>query len=450
MSFDLDINAAGIDTTTKFGVWKNKFGKSFSSAADEAHALAAFAKADARIVSHNAKNSTYKLGHNEFSGLEWEEFKGNYVGDSTGAKAYMSRERKYDLSLKSKADAAPRSLDWSTDGAVTPIKNQGQCGSCWAFSTTGAVEGAYQVGGGDLTSLSEQMLVDCDTTDQGCNGGLMDNAFSWIESNGGICTEDSYPYTGVTGTCSQSANCAKAVTVSDYSDVTPNDEDALKAAVAIGPVSVAIEADQSVFQSYTSGILDSTGCGTNLDHGVLVVGYGTQMGQDYWKVKNSWGETWGMDGYILMARGDNTCGISMEPSYPTGVSGPGATDDSAPAADDDDSTPSTDDSAGSTHYSDPNDGGCLSDEINIQITGVDGSCCSATCTTAACPTDVPSGVTAGAQCALQNAGTGDKYCALICAPTTDEKALRAGDAQCGDKASCKASSGTGICTYDSR
>ncbi|KAH8075020.1 transferase [Aureococcus anophagefferens] len=370
----VDLNSPDMEASSKFGLWKSTFEVAYETAEAEARALAAFLETDARIVAHNAKNSTYKLGHNEFSGMFWDEFVAQYVGDATGAKAYMERERNYDYTLAKQVDAVASDVDWVASGAVTGVKNQGQCGSCWSFSTTGALEGAFEIAGNTLTSLSEQNLVDCDTTDSGCNGGLMDNAFKWIQSNGGICSEADYAYTAAKGTCK--TTCDKVATLSGHTD-----------------------ADKSVFQSYSSGILDSSACGTNLDHGVLVVGYGTDDGSDYWKVKNSWGTTWGESGY--------------------------------------------------THYGDPNVG-CEADELKVQIQGLAGEICSPSCTAAACPTDVPAGVTAKPQCALSDAASGKKYCALMCSPSTDEASLRAGDAQCGDKASCKAISGLGICTYDSR
>jgi C1A family cysteine protease len=214
-------------------------------------------------------------------------------------------------------------VDWRAKGAVTPIKNQGQCGSCWSFSTTGSVEGNLAIQTGNLTSLSEEDLVQCDQVDQGCQGGLMDNAFQYIEKNG-IAAESAYPYTsgtGIRGMCNSAP--AKVVTITGYRDVPQGNETALLSAVAQQPVSIAIEADKSAFQMYKSGVLDSPFCGKQLDHGVLIVGYGTQKGvfgtKDYWIVKNSWGETWGEQGYINIVRGKNMCGIAEQASYPTGA-----------------------------------------------------------------------------------------------------------------------------------
>merc|ERR1712159_234190 len=207
------------------------------------------------------------------------------------------------------------SVDWTTKGAVTPVKNQGQCGSCWAFSTTGSTEGANFIKNGKLVSLSEQELVDCAGSfgNQGCNGGLMDDGFKFLQSKGDEL-ETSYSYTAQTGSCQSSKESAadgmKSGVVTGIKDVTPQSCADLMAAVQQGPVSVAIEAGQSGFQHYSSGIFSGS-CGTALDHGVLVVGYGTDGGNDYWKVKNSWGTTWGDQGYIRMKKSCSATGRQL-------------------------------------------------------------------------------------------------------------------------------------------
>jgi len=270
-----------------------------------------------KVYLANKQEHSYKLGMNEMGDMTHAEFKATKLGYNKIDRSYA--RSKNAAGPHQHVKNAPAKVDWRNKGAVTPIKNQQQCGSCWAFSTTGSTEGAVAIATGKLISLSEQQLVDCSGSfgNQGCEGGLMDQAFEYIISNKGITTEANYPYTAMDGTCNATAAAAVAATISGYTDVTSGSESALISAVAIGPVSVAIEADQACFQFYSSGILNDPSCGTNLDHGVLAVGYDQSGG--FWIVKNSWGTSWGMNGYVEIALGMDECGINTEPSYPTGA-----------------------------------------------------------------------------------------------------------------------------------
>jgi len=264
----------------------------------------------------NSQNTDTILGATVFADLTNEEYRKLLLGTHFDGSARLAAAPKFVEEV-----AAPDSINWVTKGAVTPIKNQGQCGSCWSFSTTGSVEGATFIAKGNLVSLSEQNLIDCSGSfgNNGCNGGLMDNAFRYIKSNGGIDTEASYPYTASVGKCKYTV-ANRGATVSGYSDVSAGSESALLNAVAKGPVSVAIDASHNSFQLYSSGVYYEAACSsTALDHGVLAVGYGSAgTGKDYWIVKNSWGTSWGQAGYIWMARNrSNNCGIATMASYPT-------------------------------------------------------------------------------------------------------------------------------------
>lgn len=275
---------------------------------------------------HDEGKHNYTLGLNQFADLTQREWAAKSLGykarTGTPGKLWCGKTT---CSLKSlmprKLTVPPADVDWRKKGAVTPVKNQQQCGSCWSFSATGSMEGAHYIATGKLVSLSEQQLVDCSRPegDKGCFGGLMDDAFQYVVKNGGIDTEGDYPYTARDGSCQKSKQKKHVVTITGYRDVPQNDEAALAQAVAEQPVSVAIEADQPGFQFYKNGIFNAA-CGTNLDHGVLAVGYGSQEGAHYWIVKNSWGSMWGDDGYIWLAKDTGSthgqCGIAMQPSYP--------------------------------------------------------------------------------------------------------------------------------------
>merc|ERR1712203_1149821 len=267
------------------------------------------------MTAHNARyeagEETYTQGVNEFTDLTLEEFqalpmfgfvKPESAGPNLGTHEWNGEE-------------LAASVDWRTKGAVTPVKNQGQCGSCWAFSTIGGLEGAWEIGTGTLTSMSEQQLVDCSKANNGCGGGNMETGFQF-EEGVNVATETSYPYTARDGSC-KSSGYSTAVPrggVTGYKGVGSSTS-SLQSALNKGPVSVAIEADQNAFQGYTGGVI-SSGCGTQLDHGVTAVGYTSS----YFIVKNSWGTSWGNAGYVYISSSGNTCGIHSDASYPT-VSG---------------------------------------------------------------------------------------------------------------------------------
>jgi len=268
-----------------------------------------------KITEHNKGGHSWTMGITQFSDMTAEEFKAH-----TKCSGMKRKPAGTVFDAPKDWNKTTDDVDWVKEGAVTPVKNQGSCGSCWAFSTTGAIEGRYFISKGQLNSLSEQDLVDCSTQNNGCNGGLMDYAFEFVKGNGGLCSEDDYTYLAYQEWRCKDSQCTKYDPITGYTDVSTTTA-ALEAACAEGPVSIAIEADQSSFQQYRGGVLTAS-CGTNLDHGVLLVGYGTDGGLDYWKVKNSWGSYWGEDGYIRLCRncnannGEGQCGILLSASYP--------------------------------------------------------------------------------------------------------------------------------------
>ncbi|XP_030443976.2 cysteine protease XCP2 [Syzygium oleosum] len=302
-----------------FESWMAKHGKRYQSLEEKLQRFEVFKENLKHIDETNKKVTNYWLGLNEFADLTHDEFMKMYLG----LKAERRRDFSGDDEESSDKDVVdlPKSVDWRKKGAVTPIKNQGSCGSCWAFSTVAAVEGINQIVTGNLTSLSEQELVDCDTTyNNGCNGGLMDYAFSYIISNGGLHKEEDYPYIMEEATCALTKDQSEVVTITGYKDVPVNNEQSLLKALANQPLSVAIEASGRDFQFYSGGVFDGH-CGSELDHGVAAVGYGSSKALDYIIVKNSWGQKWGEKGYIRMKRNtgkpEGLCGINKMASYPT-------------------------------------------------------------------------------------------------------------------------------------
>ena len=300
-----------------FAAWAATYGKVYNG--EEAVAREHVYNANIAWIEEHQAEVDFELGANQFADLTLDEFRAQYLTlkpeNQAGSQAYLGKHTYSGTDL-------PDEIDWSTKAAVSPVKDQGQCGSCWAFSAVGGLEGRAAIATGNLQQFSEQQLVDCDHNgDQGCNGGLMDTAFEYLQGSSGVCTEDSYGYQGRAGTC-QESSCTvglQASAITGYKDVDAT-EDALQEAVAEGPVSVAIEADSPFFQLYSKGVFSSNLCGANLDHGVLAVGYGVDNGKKYWKVKNSWATSFGENGYIRMLKGKGgkgQCGIlTGPPSYP--------------------------------------------------------------------------------------------------------------------------------------
>jgi len=296
-----------------FNNWQIVHDRAYKTAHEEELRFKIFSENYLSILKFNAEQDDVTLALNNFGDLSNSEFKAQYTGykrsqGSNGAEVVV-----FDV------QDTNSSVDWRTQGAVTPVKNQGQCGSCWAFSSTGALEGLHKIKTGTLVSLSEQNLVDCVTADQGCDGGEMSDAFDYTAQNG-IQLEADYPYVATDQTCAFVKT--KAVQVNTgYVNVTVQSVDQLKAAITQQPVSVAVQANQLVWQFYFGGVI-SKNCGDNLDHGVLAVGFGTIKGKDAFIVKNSWGASWGAQGYVYIStdgtknNGNGVCGILMDPVYP--------------------------------------------------------------------------------------------------------------------------------------
>jgi len=313
--FSLVVVAAAF-SDSEWQAYKKTYGKVYKSAIEDQFRLKIFLDRKARIDKHNAAGgSTYKRGINQFTDMTEFEVKQMMNGYNP------SKNKKSGKQYVHSGVAAPDSMDWRNYGYVTGVKDQGQCGGCWAFSVVGSLEGQNFAHSGQLISFSEQQLVDCSTSYglAGCEGGNNELAFEYVIAQGGIDTEDSYPYEARDNVCRFNPNTIGGYATS-YSYIVNGGEDNLKDAVgSIGPISVAMDASHDSFQTYSSGIYFEPACSTTaLDHAVLAVGYGNENGQDYWLIKNSWGTGWGEAGYFKLVRNNNNnCGIATDPSWPT-------------------------------------------------------------------------------------------------------------------------------------
>ncbi|CAL0334172.1 unnamed protein product [Lupinus luteus] len=314
----IDGGDARLGAEDHFSAFKTRFGKTYSSRGEHDYRFKVFKANLRRAQRHQNMDPSATHGVTRFSDLTPSEFRDSVLG--------LRRLRLPSDANKAPilpTDNLPNDFDWRDHGAVTPVKNQGSCGSCWSFSTNGALEGAHFLSTGELVSLSEQQLVDCDhecdpdepgSCDAGCNGGLMNSAFEYILKSGGVMREEDYPYSGTDrGTCKFDKKKI-AASVANFSVVSLDEDQIAANLVKNGPLAVAINA---VFmQTYIGGVSCPYICSKHLDHGVLLVGYGSDAyapirmkEKPYWIIKNSWGENWGENGYYKICRGRNICGV---------------------------------------------------------------------------------------------------------------------------------------------
>jgi len=306
-------SAAVVD---EFRAFKSRFNKSYSNAVENEHRMEVFADNLEKISKHNKEAAegkhTFTLGVNQFADLTLEEWRKTLTLN-------VVKSGKPKETMKSIQIDIPDEIDWRDQGYVTPVKDQGACGSCWSFGVTGVMEGATKRATGELVSLSEQNLVDCDTNDYGCNGGLhpVHGAYPWIIGNGGINTEADYPYHARDMPCRFDDN-KDTYTIKEYHETTEGDENEFTEKIAtIGPINVGVDAGQYSFQFYKKGVYYEPQCSsTSLNHAMLTVGYGTESGKPFYWVKNSWSTSWGDNGYIKMSKNrNNNCGIATDATW---------------------------------------------------------------------------------------------------------------------------------------
>ncbi|KAG6586950.1 papain-like cysteine protease C1 [Phytophthora cinnamomi] len=316
MAWDLtSVPSTSAELRSLFAAWKRAHGKSYDSSAQDELRRGVFEVNARSVAAHNSKQDrSFTMELNAFADTTWDEFQSWYLAKPQQCSAT-------DESGEEHAYAeVPTAKDWRADGAVSPVKNQGKCGSCWSFSTTGCLESHLKLKHGQFTILSEQNLLDCAQAfdNHGCNGGLPSHAFEYVKYNGGLDTEETYPYEAKEGKCKFNTYHVGAQ-VEKVVNITSRNEKELKAAVgSTGPVSIAFQV-VSDFRFYKSGVYESTECHSgekDVNHAVLAVGYGVEDGKNHWIVKNSWGAEWGMDGFFQIARGSNMCGLADCASYP--------------------------------------------------------------------------------------------------------------------------------------
>ncbi|KAG8449846.1 hypothetical protein GDO86_016497 [Hymenochirus boettgeri] len=304
-----------------WAMWRGKHNKKYKDEKENHNRRVTWEKNLNFVNVHNLEHSmgmhSYDLEMNHLGDMTSEE-----ILSMSGVIIPTSTERKghsYGKHNSTNKHNIPESIDWRDQGCVTEVKNQGGCGSCWAFSAVGALEGQLKIKTGKLVSLSPQNLVDCSSKygNKGCNGGFMTGAFQYVIDNKGIDSESSYPYHAMDEQChydasGNSSSCAK------YIEIVPGTEDNLKQALAtVGPISVAIDGRQPSFFLYKSGVYNDPACSQEVNHGVLAVGYGSLNGKDFWLLKNSWGTNYGDQGYVRIARNQgNLCGVASYTSYP--------------------------------------------------------------------------------------------------------------------------------------